>query len=134
MFLIDISHWGLTSKNHDWASEEDDGRRAEYGQALEQLSQEEGLPLYQIYTFNCDHAARMLASSIDPHTVPPPQGRAQPVPKSHHIPPARSVCTMPYHNCSLPGEECMLYYIVNADGMKGLGHSRMITVISIYVI
>ncbi len=21
---------------------------------------------------------------------------------------------------SLPGEECMLYYIVNADGMKGL--------------
>lgn len=50
----------------NWASEEDDGRRAEYGQALKQLSQEEGLPLYQIYTFNCDHAARMLASSIDP--------------------------------------------------------------------
>lgn len=48
-----------------WVSEEDDGRRAEYRRALEQLSQEEGLPLYQIYTYNCDHAARMLAASVD---------------------------------------------------------------------
>lgn len=29
---------------------------------------------------------------------------------------------------SLPGEECMLYYIVNADGMKGLGHSILLVV------
>lgn len=49
-----------------WVGEEDDGRRTEYRQALEQLSQEESLPLYQIYTYNCDHAARMLAASIDP--------------------------------------------------------------------
>lgn len=29
---------------------------------------------------------------------------------------------------SFPEEECMLYYIVNADGMKGLGHSIILLV------
>ena len=29
---------------------------------------------------------------------------------------------------SLAKEECMLYYIVNADGMKGLGHSILLIV------
>lgn len=29
---------------------------------------------------------------------------------------------------SFAGEECMLYYIVNADGMKGLGHSILMIV------
>ncbi len=29
---------------------------------------------------------------------------------------------------SFPEEECMLYYIVNADGMKGLGHSILMLV------
>ncbi len=29
---------------------------------------------------------------------------------------------------SLPEEDCMMYYIVNADGMKGLGHSILLLV------
>lgn len=29
---------------------------------------------------------------------------------------------------SFAGEECMLYYMVNADGMKGLGHSILMVV------
>lgn len=49
-----------------WAIEEDNDKKAEYKQALEQLGQEESLPLYQIYTYNCDHAARLLAAPIDP--------------------------------------------------------------------
>lgn len=49
-----------------WVSEEDGGRREEYKQALELLGRENSLPLYQIYTYNCDHAARMLAAPIDP--------------------------------------------------------------------
>lgn len=49
-----------------WAMEEDAGRKAEYKQALEQMGEDENLPLYQIYTNNCDHAARTLASSADP--------------------------------------------------------------------
>ena len=48
-----------------WAMEEDASKKAEYHQALEQLGQDESLPLYQIYTNNCDSAARMLASSVD---------------------------------------------------------------------
>lgn len=48
-----------------WVEEEDIDRRMEYKQALEQLSREEGLPLYQLYTYNCDHVARALAAPID---------------------------------------------------------------------
>lgn len=49
-----------------WAGEDDMDRKAEYEQALEQLGREESLPLYQLYTYNCDHAARALVSAIDP--------------------------------------------------------------------
>lgn len=49
-----------------WAEEDDMDRKAEYEQALEQLGREESLPLYQLYTYNCDHATRMLISAIDP--------------------------------------------------------------------
>lgn len=48
-----------------WAMEEDAGQKAAYKRELEQMGQDESLPLYQIYTHNCDDAARMLASSID---------------------------------------------------------------------
>ena len=49
-----------------WAGTDDMDRKAEYEQALEQLGREESLPLYQLYTYNCDHVARMLISAIDP--------------------------------------------------------------------
>lgn len=49
-----------------WAMEEDAGKKAEYGQSLELLGQDESLPLYQIYTNNCDNAARILISAVDP--------------------------------------------------------------------
>lgn len=49
-----------------WVMEEDTDTKAEYKRQLEQLGQEESLPLYRIYTNNCDHVARMLASSVDP--------------------------------------------------------------------
>ena len=49
-----------------WAGEEDMDRKAEYERALEQLGREESLPLYQLYTYNCDRAARALVSAIDP--------------------------------------------------------------------
>lgn len=49
-----------------WAMEEDADTKAEYKRELEQLGQNENLPLYRIYTNNCDHVARMLASSVDP--------------------------------------------------------------------
>ena len=49
-----------------WAMEEDAGKKAEYGQLLEQMGQDESLPLYQIYTNNCDDAARILISAADP--------------------------------------------------------------------
>lgn len=48
-----------------WALEEDPVRKAEYGQALEQIGADEDLPLYQIYTHNCDHAARTMAGAVD---------------------------------------------------------------------
>ncbi|MDE5587897.1 MAG: hypothetical protein K2J60_01985 [Acetatifactor sp.] len=48
-----------------WEAEEDTGKKADYKQALNQLGQDKSLPLYQIYTNNCDHAARILASSVD---------------------------------------------------------------------
>lgn len=42
-----------------------------------------------------------------------------------------SVCffmRLTVRDASLADEECMLYYIVNADGMKGLGHSMILLV------
>ncbi len=48
-----------------WAEEEDAGRRAEYERALEQMGQDQSLPLYQIYTNNCDHAVRTFISAVD---------------------------------------------------------------------
>lgn len=50
-----------------WIMEENDSRKAEYKQALELMGQGEDLPVYQIYTNNCDNVARMLTSSIDPY-------------------------------------------------------------------
>lgn len=49
-----------------WALEEDAGKKAEYKQELEQMGQDDTLPLYRIYTNNCDHAARLLVSGVDP--------------------------------------------------------------------
>lgn len=49
-----------------WAAEETESKKAEYEQALKQMGEDESLPLYQIYTNNCDHVARGLASSVDP--------------------------------------------------------------------
>ncbi|MDE7273019.1 MAG: hypothetical protein K2N95_08150 [Lachnospiraceae bacterium] len=48
-----------------WAMEEDTDKKAEYRQALERIGQGDGHPVYQIYTNNCDHVARLLASSVD---------------------------------------------------------------------
>lgn len=48
-----------------WAMEADAGKKAEYKQELEQLGREDNLPVYQIYTHNCDYVARLLASSVD---------------------------------------------------------------------
>ena len=49
-----------------WIMEEDVGRKTKYEQALEQMGQDKSLPVYQIYTDNCDHTARKLIASIDP--------------------------------------------------------------------
>lgn len=56
----------FTELYEKWTREEDRDRKAEYEQALEQLGQEKDLPLYRLYTYNCDHAARLLAASVDP--------------------------------------------------------------------
>ena len=48
-----------------WVMEEDADKKAEYKQKLEQMGQGDDLPVYQIYTNNCDHVARLLASSVD---------------------------------------------------------------------
>lgn len=48
-----------------WVTEGDAAGKAEYYQALEQMAEDESLPLYQIYTNNCDHAVRIMASSVD---------------------------------------------------------------------
>lgn len=48
-----------------WAMEEDPDRKEEYEQALGQMGQDGNLPLYQIYANNCDHAARLLISTVD---------------------------------------------------------------------
>lgn len=48
-----------------WAMEEDAVSKAEYQQDLARMAEDESLPLYQIYTHNCDHAARMIAQTAD---------------------------------------------------------------------
>lgn len=48
-----------------WAMAEDAVSKAEYQQALKRMAEDESLPLYQIYTHNCDHAARMIAGTVD---------------------------------------------------------------------
>lgn len=47
------------------ASSTDADERAAYQAEMEQMGQDDSLPLYQIYTHNCDHAARSFASVID---------------------------------------------------------------------
>lgn len=48
-----------------WAMEENAVSKVEYQQALAQMAEDEGLPLYHIYTYNCDHAARTIAGTVD---------------------------------------------------------------------
>lgn len=48
-----------------WATEEEDAKKAEYQQALEEMGEDKSLPLYQIYTDNCDHTARRMAAAVD---------------------------------------------------------------------
>lgn len=48
-----------------WAAEENADKKADYEQELERMGQGDALPVYQIYTNNCDHLARLLASSVD---------------------------------------------------------------------
>lgn len=55
-FLLDYNNWAL---------ETDARKKEEYQQNLERLGQNTNLPLYQIYTNNCDHAARQLIGSVD---------------------------------------------------------------------
>lgn len=49
----------------NWATEDDAAKKAEYQQDLEEMGEDDSLPLYQIYTNNCDHAARRIAASVD---------------------------------------------------------------------
>lgn len=39
--------------------------RAEYEKSLEEMRQDTSLPLYRLYTHNCDHAARYFAAAAD---------------------------------------------------------------------
>lgn len=55
-FLLDYNNWAL---------ETDARKKKEYQQNLERLGQDTNLPLYQIYTNNCDHVARQLIGSVD---------------------------------------------------------------------
>lgn len=48
-----------------WAMEENPDRKEDYEQALEQMGQDKSLTLYQIYTNNCDHVARIIISPVD---------------------------------------------------------------------
>lgn len=49
----------------NWALEIDVRKKEGYQQDLECLGQDTSLPLYQIYTNNCDHVARILIGSVD---------------------------------------------------------------------
>lgn len=48
-----------------WAMEENASQKTEYEQELVQTGRGDDLPVYQIYTNNCDHVARLLMSSVD---------------------------------------------------------------------
>lgn len=43
----------------------DASERAEYEKSLEEMGQDASLPLYRLYTHNCDHAARYFAAAAD---------------------------------------------------------------------
>lgn len=47
------------------ASSTDADERAAYQAEMEQMGQDNSLPLYQLYTHNCDHAARAFAAAVD---------------------------------------------------------------------
>ncbi len=49
----------------NWVLEIDVRKKEGYQQDLECLGQDTSLPLYQIYTNNCDHVARILIGSVD---------------------------------------------------------------------
>lgn len=49
----------------EWATETDADIKAEYEWEMERMGQGDGLPVYQIYTNNCDSVARLLISSVD---------------------------------------------------------------------
>lgn len=46
-------------------SSTDAEERAAYERELERMGQDASLPLYQLYTHNCDHAARAFAAAVD---------------------------------------------------------------------
>lgn len=46
-------------------SSTDAGQKAVYEEEIEQMRKDTSLPLYNIYTHNCDHAARSLAAAVD---------------------------------------------------------------------
>lgn len=48
-----------------YASAKDERLKAEYERQLEQMGTNDALPLYRIYTHNCDHAARLLIACAD---------------------------------------------------------------------
>lgn len=55
----------FTALYEKWAMEEDSSIKAEYEKELERMRDAEDIPTYRIYTNNCDHVARLLASSVD---------------------------------------------------------------------
>lgn len=55
----------FTALYEKWAMEDDTNIKAEYKKELEQIRNAENIPTYRIYTNNCDHVARLLASSVD---------------------------------------------------------------------
>lgn len=48
-----------------YATAEDESQKEEYRGQLEQMGANDALPLYRIYTHNCDHAARLLIACVD---------------------------------------------------------------------
>lgn len=48
-----------------YASAENEKIKEEYKRQLEQMGADDRLPLYRIYTHNCDHAARLLIACVD---------------------------------------------------------------------
>ena len=48
------------------ASSTDADECAAYQAEMEQMGQDDSLPLYQLYTHNCDHVARAFAAAVDP--------------------------------------------------------------------